>query len=129
MIRLIADTNIFLRFLLKDNPRQYVQARAVFARVKEKKIELIIPQIVIFEIAFALDKYYGFPKQKIIEGLQTIIAGSDTNIEDHQVFKKALDIYNQRNISFVDCFLDAYSKEHDAEIFTFDKNLKKLAKT
>ena len=50
MTRLITDTNVFLRFLLNDNTQQYKQATNIFRKAKEKKIELIVPQIIIFEI-------------------------------------------------------------------------------
>lgn len=125
MTRLVADTNILLRFLLKDNLDQFNTAREILIKAKEDKLELIIPQIVMFEIIYALDKYYGFPKEKITDALTTIISTKNIKIQDQSAFKKALALFGVHNISFVDCFLTAYSQENGAKLFTFDKDLQK----
>lgn len=125
MTRLVADTNILLRFLLKDNLEQFNTAREILTKVKEDKLELAIPQIVVFEIVYALDKYYGFSKVKIIDALTTIIATKNIKIQDQSSFKRALTLFGDNNLSFVDCFLVAYSEENDAKLFTFDKDLQK----
>lgn len=125
MTRRVADTNILLRFLLKDNIDQFNTAREILTKAKEDKLELIIPQIVMFEIIYALDKYYGFPKEKITDALTTIISTKNIKIQDQSAFKKALALFGVYNISFVDCFLTAYSAENSAKLFTFDKGLQK----
>ncbi len=125
MTKLVADTNIILRFLLKDNLDQFNTAREILIKVKEDKLELAIPQIVMFEIIYSLDKYYGFPKEKIIDALSTIIGTKNIKIQDQSAFKRALTLFGDNNLSFVDCFLIAYSEENDAKLFTFDKDLQK----
>lgn len=125
MTRLVADTNVFLRFLLKDNLDQFNTTHEVLVNVKEDKLELVIPQIVMFEIVYSLDKYYRFPKEKIIDALKTIIGTKNIKIQDLSAFKKALTLFGKNNLSFVDCFLVAYLEENDAKLFTFDKDLQK----
>lgn len=127
MNRQTADTNVLLRFLLKDNLKQYEIARQLLAKVTEGQTELIIPQIVVFESVFAFEKYYRLPKVKIIKALNTILGARNVTIQDRGAFKKALELFRVHNISFVDCFLAAYSEENDAKLFTFDKDLQKLA--
>ncbi|OGY25482.1 MAG: hypothetical protein A2Z11_03575 [Candidatus Woykebacteria bacterium RBG_16_43_9] len=128
MTRLIADTNVFLRFILKDNPKQYEDARKLFTSAKENKVELLVPQIVIFEIAFALEKYYQFAKDQIIDRLRALLSAGYLKIQDRDIFKRALDFYQSQNTSFVDCFLIAKAEGSQANIFTFDKNLNRFLK-
>lgn len=124
----VVDTNVFLRFLLKDVLSQYKKAERLFREAKSGKIELIVPQIVIFEIAFALEKYYEFGKKEVIANLQTIIATVYLKIQDREIFAQALKLYSVGNLSLTDCFLVSYVKTTITTLFSFDKRLLKLIK-
>jgi len=126
MESLILDTNVFLRFLLDDIPVQTKEATRVFVKAKSKRLKIYVPQIIIFEILFALSKYYKFPKNEVIEKVGTLLVTSYLDIEDRIAFKEALEVYKSKNIDFVDCFLICKSKETNYTLFTFDKNLSKL---
>lgn len=129
MIRLTADTNLFLRFLLKDIPDQYQKSEQLFTKAREGEIEIIVPQIIIFEIVFTLAKYYGFSKSKVIEGVDLLVSQDYLKVADRDIFKKALVLFGIYNISFVDCFLKSYADSINAEVLSFDKDFKKLTKT
>lgn len=126
MKRVIADTNVFLRFLLNDVPQQADKAERLFIKAKKGNLELYIPQIVIFEIYFALEKYYSWSKEDIIEKLKTLITSKHFVIPEREIFTKALEIYKNKNISFVDSFIVSFSQLKDHEIFSFDKKLLKI---
>ncbi len=126
MIDLVVDANIFLRFLLKDIPKQYLEAEKLFRRAKAGEITLIVPQIVVFEIAFALDKFYGFPKKEVIDKLKSLVDMEYFLIQDKQVFQGALKIFAVNNISLVDCFLIYFTDSKQAKLMTFDKKLNKI---
>lgn len=127
MKTLILDTNIFLRFLLNDIPSQTQKIEAVLTKAKIAKIKLYVPQIVIFEIVFALDKYYKFPKNQIIDKLDSILKTTYFNIQDKETFLQAMEIYTKKDISFVDCFLLGIAKIQNQDIFTFNQELVKLS--
>ena len=126
MISWVADTNTPLRFLLNDIPKQTQQITIKIKQAKNGKVKLIIPQIVIFEIHFALISSYGFSKQSVIEGLKKIVSVDYLLIQDKDIFKQALELYNRLNISLPDCFIKVYSEYFTAKVFTFDKKLAKL---
>ncbi len=127
MTEIIADTNIFLRLILEDNPKQADEAERLFKKAKKKEIKLYIPQIVIFEIEFALSKYYKFPKNQVIDKLDAIVAVPYFSVQDGTIFRMALKIYQEKSISLVDCFLIASCQINRSKLFTFDQNLAKLA--
>ncbi len=126
MDKLILDTNGFLRFLLNDIPEQSEKVSKLLIKAKAKKTEIFIPQIIIFEIEFALDKYYKFPKAEIVDKLGVLLATQYLKIQDVNIFQEALRLFNDKNVDFVDCFLLCDAKSKNATLFTFDKNLKKL---
>jgi len=128
MTQFIPDTNTFLRLLLKDVPSQYEEAKKLFTCAKEGKVKLLVPQIVVFEIVFSLEKYYKFSKAEVIDKLQAILSAPYFEIQDQDIFRSSLELYKLRNISFVDCFLIAEAQSLEAKIFTFDQNLNKVLK-
>lgn len=127
MKTIIPDTNVFLRFLLNDVPKQKQAAEKLIRQAKENKINLLIPQIVIFEIDFILEKYYLFSREEVIEKLHSLTSVDYLEIESREVFSEALKLYKKQPTSFVDCFLIARARLEEAELFTFDQKLQKLA--
>ncbi|MBI2020409.1 PIN domain-containing protein [Candidatus Daviesbacteria bacterium] len=126
MKSLLADANIFLRFFLNDVPAQQKKAAQLLQKAKDKKLNLVVPQIIIFEIEFILSKYYLFPKNEIIDRLQSIVGVAYLDIQDKEIFQRALNIYKEKNLSLVDCFLVAKSEIEEVDIFTFDQKLSAL---
>lgn len=126
MKSLLLDANIFLRFILNDIPNQQKIAEKILQKAKKKQLNLMVPQIIIFEIEFILTKYYLFPKKEILDKLKSIVGASYLDIQDSDIFKIALDFYKDKNISLVDCFLKAKSEIEETEIFTFDQKLAKF---
>lgn len=126
-MKLIVDTNTFLRFLLNDIPSQANLAEELFKSAQNNKKKLLVPQIIIFEVVFALEKYYGFPKQDVIDKIKIILAMDYLKIEDDDIFKDALMLFEGRNISLTDCFLISFAKAKEASIFSFDKKLSKFS--
>jgi predicted nucleic-acid-binding protein len=126
MKSVIVDTNVLLRLLQNDVPSQTEIGKDLLIKAQQKKLKIIIPQIVIFEVYYALFRLYKIPKTEIIEKLTSLVSTSYLHVEERDLFKKALEIYKKTSLEFVDCFLLEISKSKNAKIFTFDK---KLAKT
>ncbi len=87
---------------------------------------MFVPQIIIFEIAFVLEKYYHFSRLEIVDKLKSILAVSYLKIQNRETFKRSIELFSTQNVSIADCFLICFAKEKEADIFTFDQKLKKL---
>ena len=124
MRTIIIDTNSILRFLLDDIPEQNAEVQKLFRQAKKTNLEIIVSEIVIFEINFILEKYYRFRKEEIIEKLGIIVSSNYLNIESRELFISALKLYRKNNISLVDCFLLVKAEIENAELFTFDDKMK-----
>lgn len=123
MKRVLLDTNSLLRLLLNDIPSQKEIVEELLQKAKDKEVSVCVPEIVVFEVEFALSKYYGVPKDKIIEKLQIILAINFIDIESKQLFTTSLHTYAKQTISFVDCFLLAKSQIERYDLLTFDKKI------
>ncbi len=126
MQTLVSDTNSFLRFLLNDNPEQANQVSQLFTQAKAQELEIYLPQIIVFEIEFALEKYYKFPKEIVVDKLGTIISTPYLRIQDVDTFQEAIVLFNNENLDFVDCFLLCEAKSKNSTLFTFDNDLQKI---
>jgi predicted nucleic-acid-binding protein len=125
-VSIVIDTNAFLRFLLNDVPQQKKEVDQLLKQARNDKIQLIVPQIVIFELNFILDKYYNFPKEEVIDKLTALVSASYLQVESNEVFLEALAIYKSTQISLPDCFLAAKAYIESTDLFTFDQQLKKM---
>ncbi|NTU46093.1 type II toxin-antitoxin system VapC family toxin [Candidatus Roizmanbacteria bacterium] len=123
MKKIIIDTNVILRFLLNDVPEQKIICETLFKKAKNSECIIIIPQIVIFELHFILDKYYHINKEKIVETIKSLISTPYIEVESREVFLSTLTLYETASTSFVDCFLLNNAETQEAELFTFDKKL------
>ena len=121
----VVDTNAFLRFLHGDIPAQKRGVEILLKKAKQGEIKLFVPQIVIFELHFILDKYYHLSKEEIINKLKSIVSISYLQVQSKEVFLKALTMYSSSTTSLVDCFLRSTAETRSAFLFTFDKKLRK----
>lgn len=118
------DTNYFLRFILKDNPKQSQEARTLFEKALLRKENLFTSTIVIFEIYWVLSSFYGKKKKAIISTLNNILRMTFIGIEERAVLYEAARLWEKENLSFEDCYNLAYAKSQGAaSIKTFDKTL------
>lgn len=125
MKKILIDTNGYLRLLLDDIPQQANQVESLLQLAKKGEIEVFLPQIVVFELVFALEKYYRFSKEEVLNKIESLISMKYIHIEATQTFMKTIILYRRSRVSFVDCFLRTYSETHAADLFTFDKKLQK----
>lgn len=126
MKRTVIDTNGFLRLLLDDIPEQANQIESLLKRAKKGEFEIFLPQIVVFEVVFTLEKYYRLNKEEVLDKVESLVSIGYIDVESREIFVKSLSLYRSNNISFVDCFIFVLAQKNDAELFTFDKKLEKL---
>lgn len=123
MKKVILDTNGILRLFLDDIPKQADQVELLLKQAKKGEIKLMIPQIVVFEVNFALKKYYHFEKNSIIDKLKSLLSTDYLQVESKEVFLATLTLYGTFNASFVDCFLLSLAQVEEGDLFTFDQKL------
>ena len=67
------DTNVFLRFFVRDVESFYQKAKDLFERAEKGVLILETNDMVIAEIVWVLESYYGFTKAEIKEVIDTIL--------------------------------------------------------
>ncbi len=117
----IADANIILRYLLKDDKSFFVKAVKIIG-----DNEVYIPTEIVAEIVYVLEKVYTVPKDKIENVLSILFEAPTIMLNDKQLIIASLHYYSKYNLDFADSLLIAYNQIWKADIFTFDKKLQKI---
>lgn len=114
MAKLI-DANVILRHLLRDVEDQSEQARIIIAGGAYTTTEVLA------EVVYVLQGVYQVPREKIKTALSALLGEILTDHVD--VIIKALTLYSDENLDFVDCVLIARACILGDDVFTFDKKL------
>lgn len=126
MKKYIVDTNVLLRYTLNDIEQQANIVEEYISLAFTKKIKLIIPLPVIFEMEYVLRKFYKTEKSLVILILMKLILAPFFAIDQQKELLETLVLYEAKDLDFVDLFLYVTARERKAELLTFDKALKAM---
>ncbi|MCL2757600.1 MAG: PIN domain-containing protein [Coriobacteriia bacterium] len=117
----LVDTNVILRYVLGDDKDLSPKAREI---IQTKDVEVSVE--VIAEVVYVLQSVYKVPRDAISESLAIFLTESGIHAIQEPLILEALGLYEESNISFIDCLLAAYTVVHKAEVYTFDRKLQRL---
>ena len=115
------DTNVLLRALLNDIPEQHNAAKAL---IESAGVQYRVSDTALIELAFVLDRHYGFSREHIKEALKGLAAHPRLSCNSGVINESADAFASHPALSFEDCYL-AHSAEDTAALpfWTFDKKL------
>ena len=117
------DTNIFLRYLTKDDPSKYEKCREMFKRAMKGEIAITTSGMVIAELVWTLLSYYKVPKAEVIEKVSVIVGTKNLSIPEKHMVADALVLYARKNIDFIDAYNAVFMRYHGLrEIFSYDED-------
>ena len=117
------DTNILVRYLLKDDAAQATRAR----RELERDERFLIDGIVLCELVWVLETGYGFSRTEIADALEKIVATAQFEIESKDLVLAALADFRSSAADFSDCLIGRRNRSAGAsETATFERSLKGL---
>ncbi len=117
----VVDTNVILRYLLEDDEELFNKARRIFDKALNRESEILIKEVVIAEVVYVLEKVYKINRKIIAETLKELLILKGIKVENKDFVIKALEIYKNKKLDFVDCILCSISDHYVIE--TFDKKL------
>ncbi len=116
---IVLDANYILRYFLRDNEAMFLEAKKV---IGEEACFLL--NEVVAEVVYVLQGVYKVPKQEIVQSLSTFVSLSSISMyESKSIMFEALQLFESRNLDFVDCCLCALKEKY--EVKSFDKKLMK----
>ena len=118
---IFVDTNVFLRFFVRDVESLYLKAKDLFEKTEKGQVKLETSDIVVAEIVWVLESYYGFSRAEIKEVVDAILETKNLKVANHSRVKEAIDLYSSGKMDFIDAYNIAYIKAKDfKKVATFD---------
>ena len=115
------DSNVVLRYLLNDDPRQSAKARALLASGER----FWLPVTVVLEVAWVL-KSHGAEPAAVALGVRTLLGLPELTVQERDAVVRAL-AWQQHGMGMADALHLALSHQAVA-LKTFDKDFAKAAK-
>ena len=104
------DTNILVRFLVRDDETQFEKARRLIRREVAAGRRVFVSQLVLLETEWVLRSRYGLQKTEIIAAVSALLDANDVQFEDEPAIEEALFVWKDRSVGFSDCLIGARNK-------------------
>ena len=121
------DTNVLVRFLVRDDEAQFEKTRKLISREVSAGRRVFINQLVLLETEWVLRSRYSLPKNSIIESISGLLETTEILFEDEPAIEEALFIWRDATADFADCLIGARNRQMGCRATaTFDMKASKL---
>jgi len=120
---IFVDTNIFLCFLTNDDPRKADACEQLFKKAVSGKESLFTTELVIAEIVWVLESYYGVGKHQVRSHIEKILNTRNLHCPNKEVILHALAAYAEQNVDYVDAYNAFFIKMAGiTELYSYDRH-------
>ena len=97
------DSNILVRHLTGDPPDQAQRATAFLSSTQD----LVLVDLVVAEVVYVLESVYEVERERMAELIRAVIGFPAIVVADEVLLLRALELYEQYRIHFVESYLAA----------------------
>lgn len=120
------DTNVLVRFLVRDDEEQHRQARKLIEGGIADGETFFVSEIVLCELVWVLDTSYRVPRQEIVQTLRNLARAKHLHWRTADRVRSAVDAFAQGRGDFADYLIREDGRTAGATaLVTFDQNLLK----
>lgn len=121
------DTNVLVRFLTRDDSRQFERAQAFVLRRCTPEMPGFISTIVLCELVWVLDSGYRYDRALIASTLERLLRTRQFQVEAIERVWQALQLYRDCAADFADCLILRTGQQLGCNfIATFDRKAARL---
>ena len=122
------DTNIILRFLLRDDEAKFQRCYDVLKRTERGEEKLETSDLVISEVVWNLEsKPYGLDRERIRDLVLPIVQLRGLRLSGKRVFEPAFQLYVDKAIDFVDAYNAATMERRGLnEVYSYDPDFDRV---
>ncbi len=121
------DTNVLVRFLLRDDETQFQKAKKLIQREVTAGRGVLVSQLVLLETEWVLRSRYGFSKIQMLEVIASLLDTRNMQLEDEQSVEEAIYQWKEASADFADCLIAARNRRLGCNATaTFDARAGKL---
>ena len=104
------DTNVLVRYLVRDDQLQFEKARRLIKREAGKSEPVLVSLLVLLETEWVLRSRYELSKPEILSAFSTLLDVADLAFEDEPSVEHALYSWKDSVADFADCLIDARNR-------------------
>jgi predicted nucleic-acid-binding protein len=101
------DTNVLVRYLVRDDQLQFEKARRLIKRESNKGESVLVSLLVLLETEWVLRSRYELSKPEILSTFSTLLDVADLAFEDEPSVEHALYSWKDSVADFADCLIEA----------------------
>lgn len=126
MRSVVVDANVLVSFFVDRHAAQSDAADELLQKADVGEIATIVPQFILFEVAYVLQSQYGYTGERLASLIRAIITFPGVQLIDDCPWKVVMEVWPNQLASLTDAALAAValSNRYDA-IATFDRKLAK----
>jgi predicted nucleic-acid-binding protein len=118
------DTNVLVRFLVEDDPRQAQIVRDLVRSVIESGSRCFLSDLVLAEMVWVLERRYKVPRTEIVEKLEQLLRSRHLEFQSRDWIDRATRAYKAMRGDFADFLIREAALGADcAAVATFDRAL------
>lgn len=116
------DTNVLVRYLVADDPRQAQAARRLIESGCTVEAPGFLALVVLCELVWVLSQGYRYSRTQVGSVVRRLLAAQDLAVEQSDLAWQALRLYEDGPADFADYLIGLRARAEDAvATYTFDR--------
>ena len=116
------DTNVLIRFLVRDDERQAEQVYRLFKQAEAEKKEFRVPMPVFLEMLWVLESAYEIPREDILDSLKGLLLMPILKFDSQSAIQDFLESARGTKTDLSDLLIGHIARNSGCEyVLTFDK--------
>lgn len=121
------DTNVLVRFLVRDDETQFQRVRKLIKRETSRGQPIFVSQLVLLETEWVLRSRYGVSKSELVAAMSALLESREMQFEDESSVEEAVFVWKDSSADFADCLINAHHRARGCRATaTFDTKALKL---
>jgi predicted nucleic acid-binding protein len=117
------DTNVLIRHLTGDPPELGARATRYLATADE----LLLPDLILAEVAYVLESFYETPRAQVATTLRAVLAYPAIRVLDADLLQRAVEVYEVHRLDFADAYLVASAERTGIGVIaSFDRAIDRV---
>ena len=117
------DTNVLIRHLTGDPPRQAARATRFLAEADE----LLLADLIVAETVYVLESFYEVARTLVAELVRAIIAFGAVRVVDEELLLRAVEVYEIDRLDFAEAYLVASAERSGVDtVASFDRSIDRV---
>jgi predicted nucleic-acid-binding protein len=122
------DTNVLIRYLVRDDQPQYERASRLLRRAVEGGEPIMVSLLTLLEMEWVLRSRFALSKEDIAATISSLLDAAELTFEDEPSIEEAIHLWKGSSTYFADCLINARNRRLGCRTTaTFDRKALQLS--